>query len=728
MVWGPHEPTPEARESERPTTPLSDSVPARIAQYPVECELGRGGMGVVYLARDPRLDRHVAIKVLSPQRATGEFLGRFEQEARMAAQLNHPNIATVYELGEVEETCYIAMEFVEGRTLRELMLRPEPLPLDEALAMAIQMAEGLTAAHEKGIVHHDLKPRNVMLTSGGRVKILDFGIARSFGRDASVSAERLVLGTPGYMAPEQIAGEPGDARSDVFSFGVVLYELVTGAPPFLGGSETDIIAATVRGSLRPIQEVNPGAPPELARIISRCLSSDRAGRYPSSAELLAELRAVARVVAEPGGTAMPSVAVLPFANLSPDAETDYFADGMATEIITALSRIEALRVVSRTSTFAFKGRDMDVRAIGGQLDVQSVLEGSVRKADGHLRITARLVSVADGFQLWSQRYDRDLKDIFAIQDEIARNITRALRVVLTDEEERAISRMPTSELEAYDYYLRGRQFFFQRGKSYELAVRMFERAIEIDPGFALAYAGIAEACSMLYMWWDHSEANLQEAGASSATALDLDPHLAEAHVARGLAVSLKGGFDAARSHFETAIRLDPQLYEAHYYYGRACFAGGELDRAANHLEQACRLRPEEYLAPTLVALVYKEAGRTADAESASRHALELTRKQLELNPGDARALSFGATRLATFGEHSAALEWAQRAIDIDPQEPSVVYNVACVYAILGRADEALDLLEQVIARGFGHRAWVERDPDWRPLREHPRFRMLLEKL
>jgi serine/threonine protein kinase/tetratricopeptide (TPR) repeat protein len=741
MVWSPaeHEDAepksgqddavgPEPRESEKPTTLLSDSVPARVAQYTIERELGRGGMGVVYLAHDPRLDRRVAIKVLSPEWATGELLRRFEQEARMAAQLNHPNVATVYELGEVKEMCYIAMEFVEGRTLRELLLRPEPLPLDEVLSMAIQMAEGLAAAHERRIVHHDLKPRNVMLTSGGRIKILDFGIARSFGRDVSVAGEQRVLGTPGYMSPEQIAGAPVDARSDVFSFGVVLYEMVAGEPAFLGESDRGIFTATVRGSPRPVQELNPAAPPELVRIISRCLNKDREARYPSSAEILAELRRVAQMMGGAESTDVPSVAVLPFANLSPDAETDYFADGMATEIITALSRIEALRVVSRTSSFAFKGREVDVRAIGKQLNVQSILEGSVRKAAGSLRITARLVNVADGYQLWSEHYDRDPRDVFAIQDEIARNIMHALRVVLTDEEERAISRMPTGELEAYDYYLRGTQFFYQRGKSYELAVGMFKRAIEIDPRFALAYAGIAEACSMLYMWWDHSKANLRRADESSSRALELDPELAEAHVARGLTVSLKGEFDVARDHFETAIRLDPQLFDAHYYYGRACFGRGELQRAADLLEEACRLQPEEYLPSSMLGLVYKEADRWADAESAGHSALELIRKHLELNPGDARALSFGATTLASLGERAEALAWADRAVDIDPEEPSVIYNVACVYAIVGSADEALDLLEQVIARGFGHRGWVEQDPDLRSLRDHPRFRKLLERL
>jgi non-specific serine/threonine protein kinase len=699
-----------------------------VAQYTVERELGRGGMGVVYLARDPKLDRRVAIKVLSPEWATGELLQRFEQEARLAAQLNHPNVATVYELGEFEETCYIAMEFVEGRTLREIHLRPEPLPLDEVLGIAIQIAEGLAAAHESRIVHHDLKPRNIMLTSGGRIKILDFGIARSFDRDTLVGGKRMVLGTPGYMSPEQIAGEPADARSDVFSFGVVLYEMVTGEPPFLGDSEADVIDTTVRGSPRPVRELDPRTPPRLARIINRCLDRDREARYPSAAEVLADLRRVAQPTGEAEAGIVPSVAVLPFANLSPDAETDYFADGMATEIITALSRIEALRVVSRTSSFAFKGREVDVRAIGKQLNVQSILEGSVRKAAGSLRITARLVNVADGYQLWSEHYDRDPRDVFAIQDEIARNIMHALRVVLTDEEERAISRMPTGELEAYDYYLRGTQFFYQRGKSYELAVGMFKRAIEIDPRFALAYAGIAEACSMLYMWWDHSKANLRRADESSSRALELDPELAEAHVARGLTVSLKGEFDVARDHFETAIRLDPQLFDAHYYYGRACFGRGELQRAADLLEEACRLQPEEYLPSSMLGLVYKEADRWADAESAGHSALELIRKHLELNPGDARALSFGATTLASLGERAEALAWADRAVDIDPEEPSVIYNVACVYAIVGSTDEALDLLEQVIARGFGHRGWVEQDPDLRSLRDHPRFRKLLERL
>jgi Flp pilus assembly protein TadD len=257
---------------------------------------------------------------------------------------------------------------------------------------------------------------------------------------------------------------------------------------------------------------------------------------------------------------------------------------------------------------------------------------------------------------------------------------------------------------------------------------MFRRAIEIDSRFALAYAGIAEACSMLYMWWDHSEANLREADGSSRRALELDPQLAEAHVARGLAVSLQGDFDSARDHFETAIRLDPQLFDAHYYYGRACFRRGELQRAAELLEEACSLQPEEYLPVSLLGVVYKKAGRSADAESTGHRALALIRKHLELNPGDARALSFGATTLATFGRRAEALAWADRAVVIDPDEPSVTYNVACVHAIVGRPDEALTLLEQVIARGFGRRGWVEHDPDLESLRDHPRFRRLLERL
>lgn len=424
-----------------------------------------------------------------------------------------------------------------------------------------------------------------------------------------------------------------------------------------------------------------------------------------------------------------SIAVLPFVNMSADPENDYFTDGIAEEIINALTKVQALRVASRTSAFAFKGRNEDIGEIGRKLKVATVLEGSVRKAGSRLRVTAQLVNVADGYHLWSERYDRQLEDVFAIQDEIAESIVRALRVVLSEEERRAIERAPTARIEAYDYYLRGRQFFHQfRRTGIQFARRMFERAMELDPGYALAYAGAADCCSFLYMYWDASKANLEGADGYSRKALELGPELAEAHASRGFAVSLSRRYEEARREFETAIRLNPRLYEAHYLYARTCFQEGMLEEAVRHYEDAARVRPEDYQALFLMQGPLNALRRKADARAALGRGLQVVEKHLELNPDDARALYLGAGALAQLGERERALDWATRALGIDPEDSGVLYNVACAYALLGRSDDAIACLEKANLHGFGHREWVEHDSDLDSLRADPRFEALRRRL
>jgi TolB-like protein/Flp pilus assembly protein TadD len=428
------------------------------------------------------------------------------------------------------------------------------------------------------------------------------------------------------------------------------------------------------------------------------------------------------------GTAK-SIAVLPFVNMSADPDNEYFTDGIAEEIINALTKIGALRVAARTSAFAFKGKNLDIRKVGEQLSVGAVLEGSVRKAGNRLRVTAQLVNVADGYHLWSERYDRELEDVFAIQDEIAGNIVRALRVVLSEEEKRAIEKAPTANVQAYDYYLRGRQFFHQfRRTGIQFARRMFERAIEVDPKYALAYAGVADCCSFLYMYWDGSRANLESAESASRKALDLDPELAEAHASRGFAVSLSRQHAEARSEFETALRLNPKLYEAHYLYARACFQEGKLEEAVRHYQDAARVRPEDYQALLLMQGPLTRLGRRADVEATLRQGLRVAEKHLELNPDDARALYLGAGALVRLGERDRGLEWTKRARAIDPEDPGVLYNVACSYAQLGQTADAMTCLEQAVHNGFGHREWLENDSDLDTLRTDPRFQALLKKL
>src|SRR5438552_4147552 len=424
-----------------------------------------------------------------------------------------------------------------------------------------------------------------------------------------------------------------------------------------------------------------------------------------------------------------SIAVLAFVNMSNDPDNEYFSDGIAEEIINALSKVKALRVASRTSAFAFKEKNEDVGEIGRRLKVHTVLEGSVRKAGNRLRVTAQLINVPDGYHLWSERYDRQLEDVFEIQDQIAENIVRALRVVLGEDEKRALEKTPTENVQAYEYYLRGRQAQHQmRGSAMQYARRMFDRAIEIDPNFARAHAGIADCCSFLYMYWDASNANLEEADASSRKAPQLDPESAEAHTSRALALTLRREYAEARQEFEAALRLNPMLYEAHYFYGRGCLTEGKPDEAVAHSRDAWHVRPEVYPAIYLDNHPLVKLGRRDEALEAARRGLKVADAHLELNPGDARAWYLSAASLMRLGQREQALQRARRASTIDPEDTAVLYNVGCVYALGGSAEEALDHLDKAIQNGFGQREWVENDSDWDSIRGEPRFQALLRKL
>src|SRR5438105_319416 len=424
-----------------------------------------------------------------------------------------------------------------------------------------------------------------------------------------------------------------------------------------------------------------------------------------------------------------SIAVLAFVNMSNDPENEFFSDGIAEEIINALTQVKALRVASRTSSFAFKGKTEDISEVGRKLKVHTVLEGSVRKADNRLRVTAQLIDVADGYHLWSERYDRQLEDVFEIQDQIAENIVRALRVVLGEDEKRALEKAPTENVQAYEYYLRGRQFFHQlRRTSLQYARRMFDRAIEIDPNFARAHAGIADCCSFLYMYWDGSKANLEAADASSQRALELDSTSAEAHTSRGIALTLRGDHGEARREFDTALRLNPMLYEAHYFYGRTCFTEGEFEEAVSHYRDAWRLRPEDYQAILLSIDALAKLGRHDEVLEAARQGIKLADAHLELNPDDARAWYLSAAALMRLGQSDQALERGRRAIAVDPEDAGVLYNLACTYALAGSNDEAIEHLNKAIQNGFGQREWVENDPALDPIRGDPRYHTILRKL
>jgi len=707
-----------------------------ISHYRILAKLGEGGMGAVYRAQDVTLGREVALKFLPPKtEADPQARTRLLQEAKTASQLNHPNIATIYEVNESESLPFMAMELVTGATLKRILDNGR-LEATQFLDIARQMAEGLQEAHRAGVFHGDIKPANIMLDARSHVKILDFGLATLSQQDRVTDGteETLVTltaiqngagGTIPYMSPEQPRGGHVDARSDIFSFGVLLYECLTCRLPFSGDTSIDVLLAILRAPHPPLRSLLPEISPEWEKLIDRCLAKSVEERCASMEEVLDALSRVAAPALQPE----KSVAVLYFENLSGAEADEYFRDGMTEDVITELSKIKDLRLFPRSAVLSFRDKPHSVMQVGRQLNAGYALEGSIRRVGSRLRITAQLAETSTGHSVWAERYDRQLEDVFAIQDEIAQNIARALRVVLTENEKREIEKVPTNKVQAYDYYLRGRRFFSQmRRKSLELARQMFARAVVIDPGYARACAGVGDCSSFLYQWCEASEDNLQEALSASRRAVELDPQSAEAHASRGLAESLGNNYEAATNEFETALLLDPQLFEAYFFYGRSCFAAGQTEKAADLFAKASRVNPDDYQAPALRGLCFRALERTEEARSAFRDSLRVTERYLQLYPDDARAVSLGAGTLHGLGDHARALEWAHRALSMAPEEAAILYNVACAYALLGETDKSLDCLEKAFRQGYSHKAWTGRDPDLLSIRNHPRFTALMQSL
>ncbi len=729
-----------------------------VSHYRIVERLGSGGMGVVYKAEDTRLHRFVALKFLAvgvglaspqPGRPRGApvpldpvALERFKREAQTASALNHPNICTIYEIDEFQGQPFIAMELLEGQSLKERAAGRRVAP-DELLEIARQVADGLSLAHSAGISHRDLKPANIFLIPRGatvQAKILDFGLAKltreapqpsegaearsesSKSTDDSLTGPGIGPGTVAYMPPERLRRQPVDTRGDIFSFGVLLYECLTGRLPFRGETPVDVQYAILHQHPSAPSSLAPGISRGWDELVGRCLRKIPEQRYASMAEVLEALGRIGRAAAR----LEKSVAVLYFENLTEAKSDEYFRDGMTEDIITELSKIRELSVVSRSSVLPYRDQRLTAAQAGQQLSVSYVLEGSLRRADDRLRITAQLVESSTARTVWAERFDRTLRDVFAIQDEIAQNVARALRVVLSEQENQAIRKVPTADVEAYDCYLRGRNFFHQfRRKGYEFARQMFARAIEIDPRYARAYAGIADCCSFLYMYWESSEENLQQADTASLRALEIDPDLAEAHASRGLVASLKKRHNEAEHEFEIAAGLNPRLFEAYYFRARNYFSQGKLEEATRWFEQASRAGPEDYQSPMLMGSALAGLDKKAEAAAAFHRGLLLARKHLELHPGDARALYFGANALCQLGDREQALHWAGQALEMEPGEPQVLYNVACVYALLGEPEKAIDCLEKSVTHARFQRDWMEHDPDLASLREHPRFKALL---
>jgi TolB-like protein/Flp pilus assembly protein TadD len=702
----------------------------RLGPYEIVDRLGAGGMGEVYRARDTRLGRSVALKVLPGAVAADRAqIERFEQEARSTAALQHPNILVVHDFGTSGGAPYIVTELLDGETLRE-RLRAGALPTAEALQLSRQLAAGLAAAHAEAIVHRDLKPENLFVTRDGRLKILDFGLARCQqpqpdSPTLTPTAAGTILGSPGYMAPEQVRGEEADARADVFAFGAVLFEMLSGERAFDGGSFAERSASTLRSD--PLQHLH-AVDPAIVRLLRRCLEKEPARRYRNGGELAAALESLG------GGTpaaapAAAAIAVFPFADLSAERDQRYFCEGVAEEILTSLARVDGLCVASRSASFRLRPEETGLREAAAAVGVRYALEGSVRRAGDRVRVSVQLVDAESGFQRWSERFDGVASEVFAIQDEIAESVVRTLKGVFGDREREAIGRAARTEVEAYEWYLRGRRAFGSglMAESAE-AIADFREALRIDPGYAPAWAGLADALSWRLFYFGASSRELGELEQASSRAVELAPGLAEARTSRGNALSMLGRPEEAEAEFRLALEAGPRSFEAHYFYGRHLLTSGRVDEAIHEYTFAEGLRPDDYQLSLVMSSWLEARGRADEAREARERGLDLVRRRLAIHPNEVRGLYLGAGALIALGRQELGLEWIERALELAPEDAGVLYNAACTFAVAGERDRALATLERVAEAGFAHRMWVEHDPDWKAVRDDPRFAAALARI
>jgi eukaryotic-like serine/threonine-protein kinase len=668
-------------------------------RYSLERELGRGGMATVYLGRDHRHDRQVAFKVLLPEVAASLGAERFLREIQIAARLSHPHILPLHDSGRAGRLVYYVMPFVPGETLRARINREGQLTVEDAVTIAREVAGALGYAHSHDVVHRDIKPENILFL-GGHAVVVDFGIGRAIGsaEEDHITQPGISIGTPGYMSPEQSAGSGMiDGRSDIYSLGCVLYEMLTGRrpdPPSLRKSWSPAMRMPTPRAVR------AAVPEWLDHVVMRALCPLPADRFPTAAQFGVALATPTTMLSRvstsgPYGSIPTSIAVLPFTNMSPDSEAEYFSDGITEEIINALTRVDSLRVASRTSSFAMKGKGQDIRSIGEQLNASAVLEGSVRKAGNQLRITAQLVNTADGFHLWGERFDREMSDVFAIQDEISRAIVSTLKVKLGGEPDARLVIPPTEDMEAYTLYLKGRYYW---NKRYEVGLHrgleFFQAAITKDPGYALAYAGVADSFSVMGFYGYLPPAiAFGKARAAANQVMLLNPTLADAHFSIGMiALWHDWNWEVAETEFHTALELRPHQAETHIFLSQLSCIRGDFETAIAESKRAIALDPISPLINAMAAWPYYVSGRYAEA-------VEQCGRALEIDAGFPVALWISALADMEQGEFDRAIDYASKGVGLSQRSTFLVGTMGCALARAGRREEAQKAVDELGQRG-----------------------------
>jgi serine/threonine protein kinase/tetratricopeptide (TPR) repeat protein len=783
-----------------------------ISHFRIIEKLGEGGMGVVYKAVDIRLDRPVALKFLPDKIAKdSQALERFRREARAASALNHPGICTIYDIGEHDGRAFIAMEFIDGETLRS-HIRGRALPVEETLKLGIQIAEALDAAHTEGIIHRDIKPANIFVTKRGQAKVLDFGLAKlvpkgvakadaDFGGEApdSTSIVGIISGTPSYMSPEQVRGDNLDGRTDIYSLGLLLYEMATGRQAFSGGTGGVIIEAVLTRSPAPARTINPDIPPQLEEIIDKALHKDREQRYQHAAEVRAELQRLergtdsgwrareetARSVLSSntghlqtkedqtardstGQTSAPrtervskiidSIAVLPFENASRDAEHEYLGDGIAGSLINILATIPKLRVMAQSTVFRYKGRAIDPQAIGRELNVRAVLSGRIMQSGGALRIGTELVDVATGSRLWGGQYDRKTGDIFAIQDEISNEISEALRLKLTRAEKKRLTKRQTVDAEAYRLYLKGRHHWNKWTEDgFYKAIEYFQQAVEKDPGYALAFTGLAD--SYVLLGWNSylpPKDAFPKAKRAAMGALRLDPDLGEAHTSDAAVLWLHDWrWPEADSEFKRSLALSPSHPTASHWYAESLMTMGRHAEAIERMKSGQELDPLSLIISVAIGWAFYMARRYEEAIEQFRRTVELDpnypvtywilglvlrkmgryemaiaggEKGVKLSGGSPLMNAALAQTLATAGRKEEAMRILDDLTNLAKQKYVAPYFFAGIHVGLGEEDRAMEYLEKSYEEHSHWLMYLHMDPSMDGLRSNPRLQDLLRRV